>query len=207
MLRPLGSHFAPNNKIYSYTMQNLLPVEEKKKVIMEYRVRLGIAVVFTLAVLITVNLVLLAPSYLLAVSESTFISEELSSLETKGINKTQEKDVYAKIKDVNKKIDMFLKTGNSNKWIPSELFMKIISIKTPAIKINGFSYDTTAGRERIVLTGRADDRENLARFIEELKRDKIFTKVELPISSYVKSKNIEFSIVLERILVTQTQKK
>ncbi len=188
-------------------MQNLLPIEEKKKVLTEYRIRLGVVFLFTVSSLVVANLALLAPSYLLAVSKSTFMSEELANLEGKEANRAEEKDVYSKIKEINKKIDLFLKAGNPNKSVPSELFMKIISTKNSAIKITGLSYDATADRERIVLGGRASDRESLAKFLEELKKDKTFTKVELPISSYVKSVNIEFSIVLERALVETTQKK
>ncbi len=188
-------------------MQNLLPIEEKKKVLMEYRIRLGIVFLFVVTALVVANLALLAPSYLLAVSKSTFMSEELRNLEGREADRTQEKDVFAKIKEINKKIALFLKAGNPNSATPSELFMKIISTKTSSIKITGFSYDATIERERIVLTGRADDRESLAKFLEELKKDETFTKVELPISSYVKSVNIEFSIVLERTLTEPEQKK
>ncbi len=188
-------------------MQNLLPPSEKKKVIMEYRLRLAVVPIFSISILMVANLALLAPSYLLAVSKSTFMLVELSKLEEKEVNRIQERDVYAKIKEINKNIGLFLKAGNSNKSVPSELVIKIISIKNLGIKITGFSYDATLDRERIVLSGRADDRESLAKFLEDLKKDKTFTKVELPISSFVKSLNIEFSLVLEKSLIVPAQKK
>ncbi len=188
-------------------MQNLLPIEEKKKVIMEYRLRLAVVSVFAASILVVVNFALFAPSYIIAISKSAFMTEELGRLEEREADRIQERDVYAKIREANKKIDLFLKSENSNKSVPSELFMKIISAKTSSIKITGFSYDATVNRERIVLAGSANDRESLAKFLEELKNNKTFTKVELPISSYVKSTNIEFSIVLERALIASTQKK
>lgn len=179
-------------------MQNLLPEEEKKKVLTEYRLRLGVVILFATGTLVAISLILLAPSYILAISKNNFVSDELAKLELKETSSTQEKDVATKIKEVNKKITLFLGDQNGTPLIPSVFFMKIIDIKTPAIKITGFSYDATALRARVVVTGHADDRDSLAKFLDDLKNEKTFTKADLPISSYVKSTNIDFSIVLER---------
>ena len=179
-------------------MLNILPTEEKKKILVEYRLRLGVVSVFALGALVFSSLVLLAPSYMLAVVKYNGISEELSALELKQSNVGQEKEVGAQIRDENKKIDLFLKGDTSGRLSPPQAILNIIGIKGDAIKIQGFIYDASALQERLVVTGVAADREGLARFVETLKKDPTFTKVELPISSYVKSSNIDFSVVVER---------
>lgn len=180
------------------TMLNIFPTEEKKKILVEYRLRLGVVSVFALGALVFSSLVLLAPSYLLAVTKYNSISDELTALESKQGRGGQEKEVGVQIREENKKIDLFLKGDTSGKLVPSQVISNIIGIKGVAIKIQGFTYDASAGQERLVITGIAADRDGLARFVETLKKDPTYTKVELPISSYVKSSNIGFSIVVER---------
>ena len=46
-------------------MINLLPFQEKKKMIFEYRLRLGVTIMFATATLAGVSLALLVPSYVL----------------------------------------------------------------------------------------------------------------------------------------------
>lgn len=179
-------------------MINILPTEEKKKILTEYRLRVGVVSIFAVATLVLSSLVLLAPSYILAVSKYNSISEEFVVLESKKGQGTQEKDVSAQIGNINKKIDLFLKGAVSANSYPSQVILNILNIKGSAIKIQGFTYDVTGGQGRFVITGSAADRDSLAHFVETLKKEPTFTKVEIPISSYVKSFNIDFSIVVER---------
>ena len=88
-------------------MLNILAIEEKKKIITEYRLRLAVVSVFAVAALVFSSLVLLAPSYLLAVSKYNDVSQELVSLEAKAGIRGQEKNVNMQINDVNKKINLF----------------------------------------------------------------------------------------------------
>lgn len=180
-------------------MLNIFSTEEKKKVIAEYRLRLGIIAVFAVAALVLSSLVLLVPSYLIAVSKYNNVLGELSSLELRQDRADQEKEVGAQIRDENKKIDIFLKGDTSGRPTPPQTILNIIGIKSDAIKIQGFTYDASAGAERLVVTGVASDRDGLAGFVEILKKNPTFTKVELPISSYVKSTDIDFSVVVERV--------
>jgi len=75
-------------------------------------------------------------------------------------------------------------------------------MKDPGVKVQSILYSINPERERLVLSGRADNRDSLALFAETLKKDPSFSKVELPIGSYVKSSNIDFSLVLERAIKT-----
>ena len=179
-------------------MLNILPTEEKKKVLVEYRLRLAAISVFAVGALVFASLALLAPSYLLAVSKHNEVKDSLATLEEKDSRDGQEKDVNSQIIAVNKKIDLFLKANATSTLKPPSVIIKILDIKDSAIKITGFTYDATADQERVVITGTALDREKLSQFIEALKKDPAFTSVDLPISSYVKSANIDFSAVIVR---------
>lgn len=179
-------------------MLNLLSTTEKKKVLVEYRLRLAVIAIFAVGALIFSSLVLLTPSYLLAVSKNNDANNILVALEEKESRVGKEKDVNLQILAVNKNIDLFLKVGTTTVLVPPVAIMKILGIRGSAIKITGFTYDAWADQERIVINGIALDRERLSQFVETLKKDPAFTSIELPISSYVKSANIDFSVVITR---------
>jgi len=188
-------------------MLNILPIEEKKKVLTEYRLRLGVVAVFAVAALILASLILLIPSYMLAVSKYNFVADELARLEKKQSGAGQEKEVSTQIKEINKKISLFLGNEKAISRAPSEVILGIILIKEPAVKVTSILYDIKPDLERLVLSGKANDRDSLARFIETLKKDPSFSKVDLPIGSYVKSTNIDFTLVLEHAVKVAPLKK
>lgn len=179
-------------------MLNILATEEKKKILVEYRLRLAVVSIFVIGSLVLASLILLAPSYLLAVSKYNNTGKELATLEEKYSRGGQEKEVGVQIRDINNKISILLDSKTSERLLPPQAILNILEIKGDAVKIYGFNYDSMSGQERIILTGTAMNRESLANFIETLKKDSTFTNVALPISSYVKSANINFSVVLER---------
>ncbi len=202
-------HYVIRDKLYNsiITMLNILPIEEKKKNLTEYRLRLGVVVIFAVAVLVFTNSVLLIPSYYLATTKNDFVSSELAKLEAKQLGVDQEKDIRAQINEVNKKIGMFLPDGKVEVISPAEMISKIISLKNRTVRIQSISYDVTTERLRVVVLGTADDRDSLEQFVKILKKEPSFTKVDLPIGSYVKSINIDFSVVLEQVMAVQATKK
>lgn len=179
-------------------MLNILPIEEKKKVLLEYRLRLAVVATFAVGAVAAASAVLLVPAYLLAISKHNASNEQLAALEKKYGDSAQEKELGAQIRDINTKILLLLSGDTTDKLTPSQVVANIIGLKSSEIKISSFSYEMPANQERIVLTGTAKDRDSLAGYFETLKKDPTFTSVTMPISSYVKSENIDFSIVIER---------
>ncbi len=178
-------------------MINLLPFEEKKKIRAEYRLRLGAIVSLATALLLLSSLVLLSLVYLLTLSKYQFASERFVKLESEQGKTGQEKDINARIGETNKKVNIFLKE-DKDQALFSEIIMKIIETKGTAIKLQNMFYESSPERKRLVISGRADDRDNLALFMETLKKDPFFTTVDIPISSYIKSTDIDFSVILEK---------
>lgn len=154
--------------------------------------------------LVSINLVLLAPAYMSLSSEQA--SAELRIANFTGKSSAQvaeeEQDASKTIADINKKMALLLgvSTSTNPRSIPSEVFESILSLKEGNIKISSLLYDATPEREQVVVSGRSLDRDSLARFVESLRQKSGFTTVDLPIHSYVKSTNIDFTITMSRVL-------
>lgn len=187
-------------------MINILDTTEKKKILTEYRFRLASVSIFAVAALVTVSLILLVPTYMLAVSKNNNAEKDLAVLKEKYGSGGKEKDISTQIRDANNKISLLSNNDTNARLSPSQVVLNILKIKGSTIKIYGFTYDSVVNQERIVLVGRALDRDSLASFVEILKRDPTFTNITLPISSYVKSTNIDFSIVIERSIKPPAKK-
>lgn len=179
-------------------MLNLLSIEEKKRILLLYRIRLTVVVVFATGALVLASLVLLVPSYLLSIAKHNNSEKQLAIFEERYGSGIQEKEVNAQIREANSRILLLLGNDTTTRLAPSLMVSRLIEIKENNIKIYGFTYDVSTNTERVVVTGTALDRDALSNFIEALKKDQTFSEVTLPISSYVKSNNIDFSVVLER---------
>jgi len=187
-------------------MLNLLSTTEKKKVLNEYRLRLATVVIFAIGAFIFASLELLTPSYFLSSIKLTSTQEQLAAIEGKYGGVEKEKELTVLIRDINSKILLLLNSGATGTLTPSQVIENILKIKSDSVKITGYSYEAAATQEKIVLAGTAKDRNTLAVFVEALKKEPTFTSVTLPISSYVKSENIKFSIMIERKVLKPTKK-
>lgn len=191
-------------------MANLLPLEYKRKNRAEYLLRMATVALCATTLIVFSNLILLVPSYVRALSQEGAAEARLAHIES-GDRKdsalvSADQDPSTRLAKINEKANLFFRaiqtegTGTT----PTEVILEIISLKSASIKILGITYDKTAGRgrEKFVVSGVALRRDDLSQFVEAIKKTPSFTKVELPISSYVKSTNINFSLVLERIVTT-----
>lgn len=179
-------------------MINIFATKEKKKILNKYRIRLAIVSLIVADIFIIANLVLFMSPYLLSGAKYNNLEKELATLEEVYGGGVKEKDVNSHVVDINNKIALLLKNSAETQLSPSQVMSDILKNKSRMVKIYGFTYDSVVSQERVVITGEALDRDSLSSFFEELKKDTRFTNVTLPISSYVKSEDIEFSVVLER---------
>jgi len=180
-------------------MLNILPTTEKKKIMLEYKLRLVIVAILAVSVLIFSSLVLLAPVYLIAVEKNKDVKNTFALLQEREGKAVDEKNINAEVATTNKNIALFLKPSDTTAVSPVTFIAKILEIKGDTVRISGFTYDASGVTgERMVVTGTARTRESLAQFIEDIKKEPRFTNIDLPISSYVKSSNIDFSAVIVR---------
>lgn len=180
-------------------MLHLLPDTQKKRVLKEYRMRI-VAVVFILITLLSIaGVVLLLPSYLSAVGSLNLVKNgnkiKQSSIESlKGSN----------FDDKLKNVDYGVKALKITQQIPGsiETYNNLNEDAPAGVVINKYFYTLTDDKNASVgIDGIAQDRETLIAFQNKLKEHKEFQGIEIPISSFTKKKDINFSIKFNLIKV------
>jgi hypothetical protein len=177
-------------------MINLLPVEEKKKIAADYRVRIATFYLYSAGIILVIASVALLPSYFLASLKERLTSGKWESLKNLPVPEPDKETVQG-IKDVNAKTSLIQNSEKSKFPVLESAFDEVIYQKMPDIKLTAIDYEKDKdGVKKISLRGLAPDRERLLLFRQALEADKIFSKVDLPISNFVKGENIDFSLNL-----------
>lgn len=175
-------------------MINLIPNEEKKKVFKDFYLRfvavffimLGASLVFASAAIL--------PAYFTSSIEESLISARLKTQQNEPIS-LPDQNTLAVIKDLKGKLALIEENKKNNFIFSQKVINEIILKKTPSIKITQISYrnDPESGKS-IDISGVASSREALLAFRRALEDDPSFSKVELPISNFVRESNIKFSL-------------
>lgn len=174
-------------------MVNLIPKEEKKKMIGDFRLRIVVLFLFMFGFCILVGLVTLLPSYFIS---STKYSLSQTKLETQKLDPSHMSEELAIIQDINKKLDL-IENSEKNRFTPSsDVIDAILLKKRPDIKITEISYENDVQGKKIGVTGTAPSREVLLLFRLDLESSSSFKTVDLPISNFVKGSNIQFYLNL-----------
>lgn len=176
-------------------MINLLPKNEKIGVKNEYRLRVFAVTLFFISGVIFINLVLLAPSFILSSVEYSSASKQLSIEKVKLSNIEGSIDPIKIAKGVNQNLEVLKKEGHSTP-LAYDIFTVIIGYKPSNIKINSIIYDREPLVGKITVSGISKDRETLLSFVRALEGEEKFTFVDLPVSSFVDGKDIDFSVSL-----------
>jgi len=174
-------------------MLNLLPQEEKKKLINEYKMRFSITIVIFIGILFIVAIVGLFPSFMskrfemrnllqqkkdadMNNSETSLAEAERSTYANKALVNYMETRVIA------------LETSPSVNIIIQKIFAK----KSSAISVS--SIDVTG--KVVTINGVADTRADLISFHSALRTEQEFKNATLPISDIAKSTKAVFAIVI-----------
>jgi Tfp pilus assembly protein PilN len=177
-------------------MFNLLPQSEKQNILKEYATRRNILIVMFVFALGVISVVALIPAYLLSTIKLNEVNDEL--VRVKGSVAFQESDNLNKILiDTNAKLAS-VKATKDQVYV-ADLIKNVISKQDLNIRINGIMYKRgSAGAMSVItLAGIAHNREQLSSFVQDLRSLPLFTSVNLPVSSFAKDKNAEFSIQIQ----------
>lgn len=175
-------------------MFNLLPPNEKQNIIKEYASRRLILMSLFLCALGLIGITALIPSYLLSRARINELSGDV---------KRSTALIEAKVLEDQAKVVTLTnaKLGALSDVVDDvtihDLFLNIIEKRGSGVRINALMYrrgDKDLGA--LTVTGVARDRESLSNFVQVLKGDPIFTKVDLPVSNFAKDKNTNFTIQL-----------
>ena len=177
-------------------MINLIPKEEKKKMIIDFYYRLAILFVVTLDFCILIALFSMTPAYFISSTKDSLISAKLETQKLEPLTSLG-KESLALAKDIDNKL-ILVEKFEKNKFL---LFVNVINAillkKRPDIKITKISYENNEiSGKKISINGTAPSREVLLLFRRALEDEPAFKNVVLPISNFMKGSNINFSISL-----------
>lgn len=168
-------------------MLHLLPQYQKRKVIKEYRLRLGLVAIFTFLFAVIMFSIFTLPSYILLRSEKVSLELKKNTLEST-INLSDEGngELAANIAKSISALKPFEKTISPN------LFIDSLAPETSGILINGYAFSQANPTDpvSVVLSGTAKTREDLTAYADTLNTR--FGGVKLPLSSLANTSNITF---------------
>ena len=190
MRQPWGSHWE------IFIMINLISTEEKKKTNRDFYFRLAMVVCIMLGLSILAAAIALLPSYFLVSVKENAANQKLDLLLKEPVPAIDQKTTQT-IADLNSRL-ISIENAEQNKFpVSQKVINEIILKKMPDIKITQFSYSNSADKGKfITVRGIAPNRERLLLFRVALEDDSAFSKVDLPISNFVKGSNIEFFLNL-----------
>lgn len=175
-------------------MANLLPKKERRRFEWEYKFRLLSLALLFFVVLLSLGVVFLLPSYFVSESKEESI-ERQSELLQKTIALREEDTSVSSLLATKQKINVL--TSVQKQVLQTEVMQTIIQNIESDITVDAFYYtqgEDSVGEMRI--TGRADSRTALLAFSGRLKKESLFDRVDLPVSSLARDSNIVFSITL-----------
>lgn len=179
-------------------MLHLLPDYHKEKVISEYRGR--VLTVFSVGILIltVVSLIFLIPVYISTHSRYALVDQQKRDLEAQ-IQRSENTDDAEKVKEIISTVGVLKQYVL--KEIPSDIFGRILVNKPKGVLVTGFIYTPpsdikSTDLSTVDISGIASNRIALAQFNDALKKDKVFKNVFIPISSFAKDKDIQFTVKL-----------
>lgn len=177
-------------------MINLLTPIEKKKILKEYRLRLGVTTLVGILVLELVSFVSLIPSYAAISSSTTQLAVDLAhrkSVALPGGDETQ------KQLDIIKQEIGLLKEGSSVLDAPaSSVLENILKVKPKGIDVSLFAFSRTGIDTLVQVSGISGTREDMLSFKRALESDVHFTHVSYADNSFMTKKtDINFSLTLK----------
>ena len=177
-------------------MINLIPNEEKKKMVHNFYYRLVILLLFMFGFATCFAILAISPSYVFSRSKENVVNEKLSIQEAEPVPVLDQKTLDA-MQDLDHKLSL-VENVQANKFVVSEkIINEIMNSKVLNIKITRISYDNNGvDGQKIGIYGTAPSRERLLLFRYALEDNVSFQNVDSPISNFIKGSNIQFYLTL-----------
>ncbi len=177
-------------------MVNLIPNEERKKMIRDFNIRLCVTACVTIGFAALIASVAMMPAYFASSVKLDLVADRFETQKGEPVPLVGQKSLEV-VQDLKNKIGTIDRARNAKFVISEQVIDVILNNRMSDIKINQISYeDNTQKGKKIGLTGVAPSRERLLLFRRALEEDPAFSKVDLPISNFIKGSNIEFYLTL-----------
>jgi hypothetical protein len=140
--------------------------------------------------------VLILPSYFLSYVEKNTTNASLELQKNEPVP-LLDQDTLVTVKDLKNRLNLVENAQKNQAFFSQKIINEIFLEKTAGIKITGIFYqnDSKSGK-KINISGKASNREILLSFRLALENNESFSKVDLPISNFVKGSDIEFNLSL-----------
>jgi Tfp pilus assembly protein PilN len=177
-------------------MINLIPIEEKKKMVKDFYLRFIVVCLVTLGFLVLIASVALLPSYFFVSAKESVIKSKIENQKSIPLS-TPDIETYTAVSSINKRLQIMESAKQNKFFITQKVINEILIKKIPEIKINQITYEgNSVDGKKIQISGSAPSREKLLLFRLALEDNPAFKKVDLPISNFVKGSDINFFITL-----------
>ena len=172
-------------------MLNLLTKPEKKKIIREYRVRFWV-VAFSLALAgEVISLILLIPPYLSAQSRLNLLDSQSVGLQAQNLT-SESSSLGAVVRQTNAYLNAFNSSSTPTGVV--KVMQDVVGVKGNSVRFKSLFYKPGNGKQRILISGNANSRQSLLDFDKNIKSLPDVVSVDLPVSNFAQSKDINFSV-------------
>jgi hypothetical protein len=176
-------------------MQNLLSIEDKKKVSRLYNVRLFTVALTMACVVAIVSLVLLFALSLLLYTTSSDALKQVGSLQKE---ETSDERVTRQTYNAFFSNVAFLPVRPTGVLF-SDVFDRVLLQKPADVFLKEVSFSGEVTKDAIglvTLRGVAKNRAGLVSFIEALRKEPTFFNIDSPVSNLLKEQNLDFSLTI-----------
>src|SRR3989344_4542346 len=176
-------------------MINLIPNEEKKKMVRHFYYRLMVVCLFAVSLGLLASTVAITPSYFLSSIKKKVALDKVAAQKAESVPLPDQETLSA-IEILNKKLNIIESTQQNKFSVLDKVINPIVLKKKSDIKIHQISYEKNTEGSKIIIKGAASSRERLLLFRRTLEDDPLFKQVDLPISNFVRGSNIQFYLSL-----------
>lgn len=175
-------------------MINLIPTNEKIRLSSLYQKRFFIVLLLFSATTLFIGTVFLIPPYFLAKEKTAAIKEEVRIARSLSASREVGNPEFV-MKDIQKKMDLF--ASKKSQSTPSLFIEDVLNDLPLGVSITGFTYTKKSNNsDDIEIRGVAQNRETFLSFVRALESEEDFAKVNVPISSFLSDKNLNFSLLV-----------
>lgn len=176
-----------------HELTNLLPRDRSRALRREYFLRLGVSALWAVGFLIVASGVLMAPTYL-KMSEKVAVEQEHLARLTNTLGSSEEQEVGARLTRLSSDTEYLqqLSKGSSG----SEALRAVLSVPHGGVVITRVAYSRGQSDNTLILSGTAATRDTLRRYYNTLSALPYVAKADLPIGTYAKETELNFTITL-----------
>jgi Tfp pilus assembly protein PilN len=184
----------------SRTLTNLLPARLQRATRRRYFLRLAAVVLILATFLIAAQALLLVPTYLYARDQSMLGQEQIEALGGTG-STAETQEIAARSEALALAVADL--SGLGSLPTASGALRGVLAVPHPGVALSGFTFSASNGTEpaRLDVSGTADSRDGLRRYVAALAALSFVDSADLPISAYARESDIPFTVTLTGTLL------